>query len=227
MYGEYSSSLEQKSTLAGLHFVILLLVFWLLFLGGIDTIAALFGFPLVSGNGGRRILIMSGGLVYFLRVIYTEFVFLKREMKWSEALTIALWLFIVYMTFSFTGGSNNTMPGFAVYIGIALYVIGSFLNSGSEYLRYRWKLNPENKGKLYTGGLFHFSRHINYFGDVVLFTGFAMFTGSVYSYIIPAAMVVLFVVVNIPMLDSYLREKYGEQYLEYSSHTKKFIPYIY
>lgn len=227
MYGEYSSSLEQKSTLAGIHFIILLLVFWLLFLNGIDSVAALFGFPVVSGNGARRILIMSGGLLYFIKESYTEFVFLRRGLKWIEALTMALWLFILYMTFSFTGGSNPNKPGFIVYFGIVLYLVGALINSGSEYLRYKWKLNPGNKGKLYTGGFFKFSRHINYFGDEVLFTGFAMFTGNVYSYIIPAAMVVLFVVVNIPLLDDYLKDKYGEQFVEYSNHTKKFVPFVY
>lgn len=227
MYGDYSSSLEQKSTLAGIHFIILLLVFWLLFLNGIDWVTALIGFPRVTGNGARRILILSGGLLYFIKEIYTEFIFLKRELKWIEALTMALWLFILYMTFSFTGGYNSNKPGFIVYLGIVFYLLGAFINSGSEFLRYRWKLKPENKGKLYTGGFFKLSRHINYFGDVVLFIGFAMFTGSVYSYIIPAAMIVLFVVVNIPLLDNYLKEKYGEQFIEYSSHTKKFIPFVY
>ena len=107
MYGQYSSSLEQKVTLAALHFIILLIVLWLLFFNGVDSVAAIFGFPVASGNETRRILIMFGGLVYFVRLLFTEFVFINREVKWSEALTIALWLFIIYLTFSFTGGTNR------------------------------------------------------------------------------------------------------------------------
>ncbi len=227
MYGDYSSSLEQKVTLAALHFIILLLVLWLLFFNGVDSVAAIIGFPVASGNEMRRILIMFGGLVYFIRLLFTEFVFINREVKWSEALTIALWLFIVYMTFSITGGTNSNKPAAPFYTGVVLYVIGSFINTISEYQRYRWKKNPENKGKLYTGGLFRYSRHINYFGDVVLFTGFALFTGSVYPFIVPAAMIVLYVVVNIPILETYLHERYSNEFDEYSKSTKKFIPFIY
>ncbi len=227
MYGQYSSSLEQKVTLAALHFTILLLVLWLLFFNGVDSVAAIFGFPVASGNETRRIIIMFGGLVYFVRLLFTEFVFINREVKWSEALTIALWLFIIYMTFSFTGGTNPNVPAVPFYTGVVLYIIGSFINTISEYQRYRWKKYPENKGKLYTGGLFRYSRHINYFGDVVLFTGFAMLTGSVYPFIVPAAMMVLYVVVNIPLLETYLQERYNGEFDKYAKSTKKFIPFIY
>jgi protein-S-isoprenylcysteine O-methyltransferase Ste14 len=227
MYGEYSSSLEQKVTLAALHFIILIIALWLLFLNGIDSVAGIFGFPVVSGDETRRILIIFGGLIYFIRLLFTEFVFINREVKWSEALTMTLWLFIIYMTFSFTGGSNPAKPGTPLYIGIALYLTGSFINTVSEYLRYRWKKNLVNKDRLYTGGLFRYSRHINYFGDVILFTGFAMFTGSVYPFIIPAAMLVLFIVVNIPLLEGYLREKYDGEFEDYAKRTKKFIPFVY
>jgi steroid 5-alpha reductase family enzyme len=227
MYGEYSSSLEQKVTLASLHLIILIMVFWLLFLGGIETFASTFGFPISAGDDTRRIFIMSGGIIYFIRLLFTEFVYVNREVKWSEALTIALWLFIIYFTFTFTGGTNSNQAGTSVYLGVILYLLGSFINTGSEYLRCRWKRIPEHKGKLYTGGFFKLSRHINYFGDFILFVGFALFTGSVYALVIPAAMVVLYVVVNIPMLDSYLHEKYNGEYEEYSKHTKKFVPYVY
>lgn len=227
MYGKYSNSLEKKVTLCALHFIVLIIVFWLLFLNGIDSIAGVFGFPVESGNETRRIFIILGGLIYFVRLLFTEFVFINREVKWSEALTIALWLFIIYMTFSFTGGSNPAELSAAFYAGIVLYIAGSFINTASEYLRFRWKKNPANKGKLYTGGLFRYSRHINYFGDVILFTGFAIFTGSVYPFVIPIAMLVLFIAVNIPMLDNYLHEKYGNDFDEYANHTKKFIPFVY
>jgi steroid 5-alpha reductase family enzyme len=227
MYGEYSSLLEQKATLAALHFVLLIVILWLLFLNGIDSVAGIFGFPVESGDDTRRIFIMFGGLIYFIRLLFTDFVFINREVKWSEALTIALWLFIIYMTFAFTGGSNPAKPAAPFYAGIVLYLIGSFINTASEYLRYRWKKNPDNIGKLYTGGFFKYSRHINYFGDVILFTGFAMLTGSVYPFIIPAAMLILFVVVNIPMLEKYLKEKYGSAFDEYANHTKKLIPFVY
>jgi protein-S-isoprenylcysteine O-methyltransferase Ste14 len=227
MYGEYNPSLNQKVTLSSLHVMLLLYIFWLLFLNGVSSISNLFGFPVTEGDLFRRVLILLMALVYFIRVQFTEYAFLKRKFGWGEGLTIALWLFIVYSTFSFTGGINNGSVGTTEYAGIALYVLGSSTNTISECLRCMWKKKPENKGLLYTGGLFKLSRHINYFGDVVLFLGFAMVTRSVWAYIIPAAMFVLFIFVNIPMLDKYLFNKYGDEYRDYAFRTKKFIPFVY
>jgi hypothetical protein len=66
-------------------------------------------------------------------------------------------------------------------------VLGSALNTGAERQRYRWKRRPENAGHLYTGGLFAYARHINYFGDQVLFTGWALITGRLWLFLIPAS----------------------------------------
>ncbi len=40
-------------------------------------------------------------------------------------------------------------------------------------------------------------------------------------------MVCMFVFVNIPMLDKYLAEHYGDAFQEYASKTAKFVPYVY
>lgn len=227
MYGEYSPSLKQKLTLSALHLLIIFYVIWLLFFYGVSSISELFGFPVKEGDLFRRELIIYLALIYYVRVLFADFTFLKRKLRWSEALTFALWLFIVYSTFSFTGGTNDEPVGNTEYAGIALYLFGSVINTVSECSRCMWKRKEENKGKLYTGGLFKLSRHINYFGDMVLFMGFAMITRSVWSYIIPAAMFVLFIFVNIPMLDDYLHERYGDEYRDYTFRTKKFIPFVY
>ena len=97
----------------------------------------------------------------------------------------------------------------------------------AEYRRHVWKLKEENKGRLYTDGLFRYSVHINYFGDVVLFTGFAMITHSLSMLVIPLIMTVNFVFNIIPLLDKYLEKKYGDAFREYLQKTKKLVPWIY
>ena len=64
--------------------------------------------------------------------------------------------------------------GYFGILGFLIYLSGSFVNVYSEFQRYFWKL--ENDG-LYTGGLFSLARHINYFGEVFSFVGFAMLSG--------------------------------------------------
>jgi steroid 5-alpha reductase family enzyme len=85
--------------------------------------------------------------------------------------------FVLY-AFAKVGGNNKQVVGVVEVIGILLYLSGSYINTHSEYSRHVWKLKEENRGRLYTRGLFSLSMHINYFGDIVLFTGLAMVTHS-------------------------------------------------
>jgi protein-S-isoprenylcysteine O-methyltransferase Ste14 len=106
-------------------------------------------------------------------------------------------------------------------------LFGSWLNTYSEYTRYIWKKQEKNKGHLYTEGLFKYSMHINYFGDILLFTGFALIKFCFSMLFIPLVMALNFILIIIPRLDKYLAVKYGEEFEEYAGKTKKFIPGIY
>jgi len=113
------------------------------------------------------------------------------------------------------------------WIAPFIYFLGSFINTYSEYLRYNWKSNPKNRGHIYRCGLFKYSMHINYFGDVLLFFGFSILTGRYWTLIIPIGMLLNFMIFIIPSLDSYLSQKYGDEFVDYSRNTKKLIPFIY
>ena len=101
------------------------------------------------------------------------------------------------------------------------------LNSAGEILRNQWKKSPENIGKIYTDGFFKYSRHINYFGDLLWVIAYAMITKNVWSISIPIFLFSFFAFYNAPKLDKYLKEKYGNDYDEYAKKTKMLIPFIY
>ncbi len=103
----------------------------------------------------------------------------------------------------------------------------SVLNTGGEILRNQWKKNPDNKGKMYTGGFFKYSRHINYFGDLLWVTAYADITRNWYAVSIPVLLFCFFAFYNAPKLDKHLRDKYGKDYDDYASKTKMLIPFIY
>jgi protein-S-isoprenylcysteine O-methyltransferase Ste14 len=134
---------------------------------------------------------------------------------------------IALYAFASVGGSNKQVVGAVEIIGILLYLSGSYINTHSEYYRHVWKLKEENKGQLYTQGLFSLAMHINYFGDIVLFTGLAMITHSLSMFVIPLVMALNFVFFIIPSLDRYLEKKYKDEFKDYSKKTKKLIPMIY
>jgi protein-S-isoprenylcysteine O-methyltransferase Ste14 len=162
-----------------------------------------------------------------MRLQVTVWVFQKRKWSWLETITITLLMSFVLYAFTKAGGNNKQVVGVVEAIGILLYLSGSFINTQSEYSRHVWKLKTENRGRLYTKGLFRWSMHINYFGDIVLFTGIALITHSLSMLVIPMIMAANFVFFIIPSLDRYLEKKYGDQFKDYSKKSKKLIPMIY
>ena len=181
----------------------------------------------INGDFKRQVVLMFCLVVYILRLIITVFVFLKRKMAWSEMLIVSGLMSFALFSFVKVGGSNNQGIGGLDYFSILLYLSGSWLNTYSEYTRYIWKKRDENKGHIYTKGLFKYCMHINYFGDVLLFTGFALITLRFSMVFIPFAMALNFVFFIIPRLDKYLLNKYGQEFKEYAQTAKKFIPGIY
>jgi steroid 5-alpha reductase family enzyme len=111
--------------------------------------------------------------------------------------------------------------------GLLLYVVGSHINTLADFQRFIWKRKTENKGRLYTLGLFKYSMHINYFGDSLLYIGLAMITLEYICILISLGIVLNFIFIQIPMLDKHLASKYKDEFGRYAKRTKKFIPFIY
>jgi len=122
--------------------------------------------------------------------------------------------------------NHATDLGWLDGLAIILFIAGSWLNTGSEVQRNWWKQDAANKGKCYTGGLFRHSMHINYFGDVVLFSGWSLLTSNLWTLLLPFAMALMFAFLHIPALDAYLAGRYGHAFNEYAKQTKRLIPYV-
>ena len=219
--------MAQRLTLAALNFAWVALALWLLFGGGIAVVGAWFGRTWVAGDSVRRICLLAGVCIYYVRILFTEFVFLKRGIGWSEVFTIAPWVFCIVALLGIAGGMNPGAFQPAGYVGVALFAVGSWMNTYAEYTRHAWKQQPENRGRLYTEGLFRYSRHANYFGDLLSFSGLCLISGAWATIIVPLLMLAGFVFVNIPVLDSHLRDHYGAAFDEYARRTRKLIPFVY
>ena len=171
MYEVRSGSRPQRMVLAALAGLCFALAWWMLAGGGLVILGDCFGRRWQAGNPVRRILFCVGFSIYYVRILFTKFVFLKRGVSWSEVFSIAPWLLIIVLLLSIAGGTNPATVGMAGCVGTILFVAGSWINSYAEYARHVWKQRPENHGQLYTGGLFRYSRHPNYLGDLLSFRG--------------------------------------------------------
>lgn len=223
---EHDASLLTKTFFMATIIVASLLAGYLIFADLNDIVPQLKPYA-INGDFSRQVILMSCLVIYILRLLITVFVFLKRKMTWSETLIISGLMSFALFSFARVGGSSNLPLNLLDYLGLLLFLVGSWINTYSEYTRYIWKKDVTNKGKLYTEGLFKYSMHINYFGDIVLFIGFALITQSQSLLVVPLIMALNFVFFIIPRLDKYLAEKYGEEFVAYASKTKKFIPGIY
>lgn len=90
--------------------------------------------------------------------------------------SISSYAFLIRAT---SASLESDFPQPALLLGGALYVVGLLTELVSEVQRKRFKSDPKNKGKPYTGGLWSFARHINY-GGYTIWRGAYALTGGGY-----------------------------------------------
>jgi protein-S-isoprenylcysteine O-methyltransferase Ste14 len=173
------------------------------------------------------ILLFFCSSVFYIRLVVCLFLFVKRKVSWVEGCAVGtLYGFLIYM-FSFWGSLHSNSSFTIEITGVLFFIFGSFINSLSDYQRYIWKKKPQNKERIYTQGLFKYAMHINFWGDTVMFIGYAFVTQNIMSFIPVAAIALNFVLIQIPQLDKYLLKQYGAEFIEYAGKTNKYIPFIY
>ena len=227
MYELTGASRPQRIVLAAMIAAWVALCWGLLFGGGLDLLSRHLLLDWGPGNLLRRQLLAAACTLYFLRLLLTLFVFLRRGISWPEVFTIAPWVLCIFLLLGLTGGFNSAPVGIVCAVGVALFLLGSWMNTWSEFQRHRWKQQPQKKGLLFTRGLFRFSRHPNYLGDLLSFTGLCLIAGRWITALIPALMLAGFVFVNIPVLDEHLRDHYGAAFDDYAKRTARLIPFLY
>ncbi|HTV05291.1 MAG TPA: DUF1295 domain-containing protein [Acidobacteriaceae bacterium] len=227
VYDFYARTLPQRATFAVLILLCSYLAAWILLGPGLTTIGCWLGHNWTPANPLRRAILATALTIYFLRLLLTIFVFSRRGIRWSEVSIIVPWIFLLFCVFSILGALNPAPFAAAGWAGVALYLFGSWMNTWSEHQRNLWKQRPENRGHLYTGGLFRYTRHPNYLGDVILFSGLCLICGRSITAIIPVLMLAGFVFANIPTLDKHLQQHYGDEFTHYATHTRKLIPFVY
>ena len=227
LYATYGGSVAQRVAVTTAVGACVGLAWWLLFGGGVGLVGAWFGRSWTPGDEARRLCLAVMLSIYFLRLLLTQFVFLKRAVGWGEAFMIVPWVLCIYLLLAIVGGRNSAPFGAVAGVGAGLFVLGSWMNSKAEYARHVWKRQPDNRGYLYTLGLFRYSRHPNYLGDLISFSGLCLVSGRWMTIVIPSIMLAGFVFANIPMFDSHLHNHYGAAFDEYAARTRKLIPFVY
>lgn len=130
---------------------------------------------------------------------------------------------------STSASTESDFPQPALIIGSTLYTVGIVTELVSEIQRKRFKSDPNNKGKAYTGGLWSFARHINYGGYTLWRAGYAIAGGG---YTIGALVGAFFFwdfsQRAVPILNEYCEKRYGAAWEKFKQDTPyRLIPYVY
>lgn len=222
MYGSKSSSTPQKLVILLAETALIGISYWVLFADGLRSVRAFGATP----SELRNLTLFAFNLVVFARFLLTLFVFLRRRIPWEETLSVPMAFGLYLLGFPLMARPAAVPFGMLETAGVLLFIGGSFLNTFSEYQRHRWKARAENRGRLYTRGLFAASMHVNYFGDLLWVSGYACVTHNGYASLVPAFLFAFFYFFNVPKLDTYLRERYGEEFSAYERRTKRLIPFV-
>eukprot|EP00568_Trieres_chinensis_P008336 CAMPEP_0183292772 /NCGR_PEP_ID=MMETSP0160_2-20130417/1710_1 /TAXON_ID=2839 ORGANISM="Odontella Sinensis, Strain Grunow 1884" /NCGR_SAMPLE_ID=MMETSP0160_2 /ASSEMBLY_ACC=CAM_ASM_000250 /LENGTH=204 /DNA_ID=CAMNT_0025453779 /DNA_START=83 /DNA_END=694 /DNA_ORIENTATION=+ len=160
----------------------------------------------------RSILLATFGVIYIIRLNFMSRYLLQREIAIEElTIVILIWIPSILSSFLLVTAKQEVSISES-FTAVGAYAIGSFLNSYSEFQRKKWKAIPSNKGRCYTGGLFSLCRNINYFGDTVLFAGWAAATGNWRNMWVPLVMGTSFIYHHIPEKERYLAKRYGRDW---------------
>ena len=131
-----------------------------------------------------------------------------------------------------TGGVRVPL-GFVGIFGIAVWTLGIVIEVIADRQKSRFKRDPDNEGKFIDVGLWAWSRHPNYFGEIVLWTGVAIVSLPVLhgwqwvTMISPVFVAFLLIKVSgIPLLEKKADERWGGQgdYEAYKRRTPVLIP---
>ena len=121
------------------------------------------------------------------------------------------------------------------FVGLAIWVLGFSIEAVADWQKSRFRADPANKGHFISTGLWAWSRHPNYFGEIVLWTGVAiialpMLSGWRLATLISPVFVFLLLarVSGVPLLEKKADTRWGgqEAYEAYKRTTPVLVPLL-
>ena len=146
-----------------------------------------------------------------------------------------LWVFLTMIVVIVINSQAEPAPELGIWdaIGLLIWLLGFSIEVIADNQKSAFNANSENQGKWIDSGLWSYSRHPNYLGEIMLWTGIACFGISCFSgmerlaWISPIFIYLLLTKISgVPILDRRGLEKWGDQpeYHKYRDETPTLLP---
>jgi len=129
--------------------------------------------------------------------------------------------------------ADEAEPGPATIVGFVIWCIGFALEATADAQKRAFRADATNRGRFITTGLWAWSRHPNYFGEITLWVGIAVIaapalSGWQYVTLVSPVFVTLLLtrVSGIPLLEARGRRTWGDDadYRDYVARTPALVP---
>ncbi len=193
------------------------------------TILCLMTLSLIYGiRDERQVLYLCLHVGYCVWWLLEQWLFPNRRRIFSEPANITTLIAVVLFV-----GVFYTLPGYLAFtnpapisyltiaIALPLYIFGSLINTSADVQ----KMTAKSMGAgLVQDGAWRHVRNINYLGDLMRYTSFAVVAGSLWAYILPATVAALYVQ-RIVQKEQSMADKYSD-FEAYRSSSRRLIPWV-
>lgn len=148
---------------------------------------------------------------------------------------ISVW--VISLPISYTLSLQQAQPLTAMMIlGLVIWLLGLVIETIADWQKFRFKNRVESQGLWVDSGLWRYSRHPNYLGEILCWWGLFIFTlpvqsGWSYLTIIGPIFItgLLLFVTGIPPLEKRYEQRYGdnEDYQQYKQNTSLLVPFLF
>ena len=146
-----------------------------------------------------------------------------------------LWVFLTMIVVIVINSQADSAPSLGIWdgLGLSIWILGFGIEVIADNQKTVFNKDSSNTGKWIDSGLWSYSRHPNYLGEILLWTGIAFFGISCFTgfervaWISPIFIYLLLTKVSgIPILDKRALEKWGDnpEYQKYRENTPALIP---
>jgi steroid 5-alpha reductase family enzyme len=160
--------------------------------------------------------------------------------EWAPHVNLKFFVFFqmqaisnVFLAIPFFITALNSAPQLSVleYIGAAMWLLSIIGEAISDWQLQHFKKDPANKGKVCQYGLWNYSRHPNYFFQLMIWISVFIFSiSSPYGWIAIVCPLtigfLIFKVTGIPMTEEQSIRSKGELYKQYQRSTSVLIPWF-